>query len=382
MKSYQQYGAFILMILSLASCVEPYDPPLNDGDLNYLVVDGFLNAGDRSATVVLTRTIPVKAEAGVPPEPGAIVRIEDDQGTVYTLAENESGRYHGFVDQTSNGVQYRLVIRTRDNREYASDFVEIMETPPIDSITYTIKDDGVHFFVNTHDQTGRARHYRWKVTETYEYNSHFYSGFIVTDIGIMMRPRDESIHTCWRTIPGTNIMIASTKHLNESIVSRFPVSFIPNGSLKLSVRYSVLVQQQALTEEAYEYWLGLEKSTETVGGLFDPLPSEVNGNLRSISHPAEKVIGFFSGGTVHEIRRYLSRNELPQDKLPLFLNNMNFCMLDTILNRDLVNIPTGGLLVGAVYSQMGGIIGYTSSMKQCIDCRVFGGTTTKPDFWE
>jgi hypothetical protein len=257
-----------------------------------------------------------------------------------------------------------------------------MQTPPIDSIIYTVKDDGVHFFVNAHDQSGRARHYRWKITETYEYNSKFYSGFIATDTGIIMRPHDQSIQTCWRTIPGNNIMVASTKHLSESVVSRFPVSFIPNGSLKLSVRYSVLVQQQALTEEAYEYWLSLEKSTETVGGLFDPLPSEVNGNLRSISHPSEKVIGFFSGGTVHEMRRHLSRKELPEEKLPLFLNNMNFCPLDTIPLSDVGRIPTGSSLVGAIYSQAGGIIGYTSSIQQCIDCRVFGGTTTKPGFWE
>jgi hypothetical protein len=119
-----------------------------------------------------------------------------------------------------------------------------------------------------------------------------------------------------------------------------------------------------------------------VGGLFDPLPSEVNGNLRSISHPSEKVIGFFSGGTVHEMRRYLSRKELPEEKLPLFLNNMNFCPLDTIPLSDVGRIPTGSSLVGAIYSQAGGIIGYTSSIQQCIDCRVFGGTTTKPGFWE
>ena len=46
-----KYGREILLAMLLVSgCVEPYDPPLNNEDLNLLVVDGFLNATDDRAT--------------------------------------------------------------------------------------------------------------------------------------------------------------------------------------------------------------------------------------------------------------------------------------------------------------------------------------------
>ncbi|MGC1241765.1 MAG: DUF4249 domain-containing protein [Chryseosolibacter sp.] len=382
MKFYKSYGACLLMAIQLVGCVEPYDPPLDDDDVNYLVVDGFLNATEHTATVRLTRTLPVKSEEAVPFETGAAVRVEDDHGSVYALTEIEPGKYSGDMGQVSTDRQYRLLVHTRDNREYASDFITIMESPPIDSISYAVEDGGIQFFVNTHDPSGKSKHYRWKYTETFEYHSNFYSAFMFSPQGgIAMRRPEQAINICWKTNVATEIMVGSTKHLKESVISRYPISFIPYGSLKLTVKYSLLVQQQALTEQAYDYWLNLEKSTENLGGLFDPLPSEVTGNIRSMTHPDEKVIGFFSGSTLHETRRYLRRNQLPEELWRLFRNN-NYCTLDTIMLADLPTASTGTLLVDAIYSMGGGIIGYTISMPHCVDCTTFGGVTAKPPFWE
>src|SRR5688572_28499799 len=245
------------MIFMLGACVEPYDPPLKYTHVNYLVVDGFLNASDGLATVKLTRTLPVKSAEGIPAESGAMVRLEDDLGSVFQLSEIQSGIYSGTVAGVSDENMYRIVIRTTDNREYASDFIVLMETPAIDSLHYTVLDDGVEFAVNTHDPTGTSRHYRWKFIETYQYRSSFNSLFKFSTQGTVFRHPSESIHTRWRSLESKGIIVGTTKHLEQSIVSNFPITFIPKGSTKLSVKYSLLVQQQTLTEEAYNYWLNL-----------------------------------------------------------------------------------------------------------------------------
>ena len=273
----------LFLVVAVIACVEPYDPPLDDEDINLLVVDGFLNATTDSARIRLTRTLPVKSTDQIPAESGALVGIEDDQGSFHPLSESSGGIYKGPVPGAGAHARYRVLIRTRNDREYVSEFSTVIQTPPIDSITYHVGTDGVEFSVNSHDGENISRNYRWTFVETYEYKANFNSLFMFDGEEPVFRPLSESIFTCWRSNESTDILVASTKHLEHSVVSKFPVAFLPKESIKISVKYSLLLQQQALTEEAYNYWTQLEKSTENLGGLFDPLPSEVQGNIKSIT---------------------------------------------------------------------------------------------------
>ncbi len=379
MKFLQWNYGVMLMVLITCACVEPYDPPVDDTDVNYLVVDGFINASDGVVTVTLTRTLPVASTGMVPSESGAFVALEDAQGLQYPLSETKNGIYRGLALNVSFDNPYRLFIRTNDNDEYASDYITLKETPVIDSIHYSIETDGIQLAVNTHDITGKSRHYRWKYWETYEYNSRYNSTYMFDDDEVVIRPNEQSIRTCWKTNLSTNIIVGSTERLRESVVSNFPIMFIPQGSIKLSRIYSLLVQQQTLSNEGYDYWLNLQKSTENLGGLFDPLPSEVSGNIYCTTKPDETVIGFFSGSSVQEARIFLRPGDLPKE---MSSYNNPSCVLDSILLQDIGNVSRGTLLVDGIYLMGPSVVGYTTSMRECIDCTYLGGTTTRPDFWE
>ena len=186
---------------------------------------------------------------------------------------------------------------------------------------------------------------------------------------------------CWRTEEVPDIKVTTTKHLQQSIVSHFPVIFIPGGSRKISLKYSPLVKQQALTEEAYNYWLSLERSTEHLGGLFDPLPSAVESNIHSVADPGEIVVGYFSAGNIQEKRMFLSSWQLPIEINRLW--RKPYCEPDTVLLEDLEHVhqPTT-ILVDAIYSLTGEIIGYATTTPVCADCRTYEGVTERPDFWE
>ncbi|HET7179735.1 MAG TPA: DUF4249 domain-containing protein [Chryseosolibacter sp.] len=375
-----KYGSSVVLIL-LLSCVEPYNPKVDNRDLNLLVVDAFLNAATDSATVALTRTLPVESDEIVPNETGAFVRIEDDQGSVYQLQEKGGGIYSGRVDGVTSSRQYRVRI-TAGGDDYASDLVTVAQTPPIDSITYEFLPDGVQFYVTTHDPTNQSRYYRWEYDETFEYNSEFFSYYMFQGDVIVPRPAELTRHTCWKSDYSTDILVGTTKHLKESVINKFPIAFIPNGSIKLTVEYSILLRQQAITEAAYEYWSRLRKTTEQVGGLFDPLPSEVPGNIHSISDPGENVLGFFSIGSVQQMRKFVRRSELPRDAIRRFLAHDASCVLDTIKIEDIPNYSKSAWLVDAIFSPGGFISGYTTAVTRCIDCTLRGGATAKPDFWK
>lgn len=372
-------GLLLLALLGF-SCVEPYDPPLSDEHLNLLVVDGFLNATDDRATVSLTHSLPVKSTDPVPAESGALVWVEDEAGTAFVLTETALGRYEGDVPGAGPHSRYRIMIRTYMNREYVSEFVPVLETPPIDSISYTTDVNGVQFEVNAHDPTGASRNYRWTFEETYEYKAAFNSLWIFEGEELVVRPPQQSRFTCWRTNPSTDIIIGSTKHLQTSIVSRFPIAFLPKESIKISVAYSLLVRQHALSDEAYDYWLNLERTTEHLGSLFDPLPSEVQGNMRSLNDPSETVIGLFDAGTVQEQRIFVKRTELPKEVIGMYRRDPT-CQLDTIPVSEISQVyrPTT-YIIDAIYGMGPFIIGYTGATRACSDCTLAGGTTDKPSF--
>jgi len=371
-----------LLAMIIFGCVEPYDPPLDNEDINLLVVDGFLNVTDDSATVSLSRTLPVKSTDDLPRESGAQVWIENDEGAVFMLAELTPGVYQGYIPGAETQAGYRVSIRTANNREYASAFVSVIETPAIDSITYTATTDGLEIAVNTHDETNLSKNYRWTFEETYEYRAKFNSVWILDRNESRQRFSDESIFTCWRTNSSTGIIVTSSKHLARSVVSKFPLTFIDKASQKISITYSLLVRQQALTDEAYDYWMNLERTTENLGGLFDPLPSEVKGNVTSITDPAETVIGIFSAGTVQEKRIFIDRTDLPPG-LNGFYRGDPGCELDSVYNDELDQIfQSSSVVIAPIYQQGAGIIGYETTTRACGDCRAAGGTTVMPQFWE
>jgi hypothetical protein len=379
--TFRDASILVIILATVNACIEPYEPPVNDADVRFLVVDAYINASNGTATAQLTRTLPVASAEATPVETNALVSIEEKNGAKYQLTENASGFYQGMVSNLDFNKEYRILIQTSDDKQYMSDFIFLQETPPIDSITYLFVLDGMQLAVNTHDASGHARFFRWRFTETYEYRSRFSSNQMFTPSGtIDYRPSSLQIHTCWKTAPSTTILVGSTERLTESVVSDFPVTFIPKASIKLSRTYSILVEQQTLTREGYNYWSNLQKSTEQLGGLFDPLPSEVSGNIHCTTNPSEKVIGFFSGGMIHDKRIFIKQGELPES-MGFYDYRSTNCYSDTILVDQLPNILPNTLLIDAIY-QNRALIGYTSSAPACIDCQYMGGVTYPPDFWE
>jgi hypothetical protein len=170
-------------------------------------------------------------------------------------------------------------------------------------------------------------------------------------------------------------------HLNEDIVTNFNLRKLKAHSLELSRKYSILVRQQTLTAEAYNYWLNIQKGTEQLGSMFDPQPGQVIGNIRSIKNPDELVIGYFGAGAVTEKRIYIKPDDLP-DHFADYLAPP--CVIDTIFNEDLHKFNDPDQLISGVYDQTGiAIIGFTTAEETCIDCRdIAQGVNYKPWFWQ
>jgi len=370
-----------LVFLIWVSCVEPYETPNIENGTGILVVEGSLNAAGKS-TIRLSRSQNLTETANVAVELKAIVSFEDETGTVFQLTEEGNGRYSLPARSFDQTKQYRLTIKTSQSKEFASAFVPIVNTPPIDSVSWKVtSDNGVQIYVSTHDPENKTRYFRWDYEESWNYVAAFNSRFDWKDGKVILRTN--SIYHCYRTQPSGKIEIGSTANLNQAIISNFPLVYMGQRSEKIRFTYSILVKQYGITKEAYDYWLQLQNNTESLGTLFDPQPSQLTGNIVSLSG-SEPVLGYFTAESVTEQRIFISSDFLP--RASTYVTAFDGCSADTlsiaVINalrpKDLPNI----YLLESLPSGPGPITAYSASTAACSDCRSVGGTTTKPDYWQ
>lgn len=369
----------IIFTVVLSGCIDPYSPPEIQESDPVLVVDGFININDWS-TIQLTRSQNLLSEAEPQIVNGANVWLEDESGNKFYFIELGLGIYR-LPPQVFSAPAYRLIIQT-DLNEYESSFERVVTTPAIDSITWSITDDlGVQLYVNTHDENTPVGYYRWTFDETWLYQSKFQSIYTYDYTTRSVGLRSDDIFHCYRYDESKDILTESTTRLSENVVYRFPIHYIKQNSERLRMKYSMLVKQFAITKDAFSYWQQVKKTTEDLGTLFGPLPAQIIGNIKNTGNPSEPVVGYFSIGTMTTKRIFITSLEVPP---PLFYDRpYENCEEYELFNADVPSFSGPYLLTGGIPSLVGpGILGYYYAIPRCVDCRITGGTTTKPDFWE
>jgi hypothetical protein len=365
------------IIVLLFSCKEVYNPPLKNPGYNYLVVEGNIVAGNDSTFIHLSRTVAVSDTSTVQPELNATVKVEGQGGEIYQLQEQGNGVYFSTPLNISPNENYRVHIFTSNGREYASDYVPVKQTPPIDSVSWTYDPTtGVAIYVNTHDATNSSQYYRWQYVETWEHRPK-YSSELIYDASIRnvrLRQPYEQIYRCWNENTSSEILIATTAGLSSDVIYQKPLITIPYGSTKIDRVYSILVTQYALTKEAYEYWDNLKKNTENLGSIFDPQPFADYGNMHAITDPSEPVLGYISACSAAQQRIYIDWSQV---QWPFSFPTCE----DTTVVPALIDTVFSGfnyLPIDYVLSPPGAVFG---SSPECVDCRLTGGgTTVKPSY--
>ncbi|MBX7125942.1 MAG: DUF4249 domain-containing protein [Cyclobacteriaceae bacterium] len=368
----------------LCGCIDPYKPAVKTGAASQLVVTGYLNSQDGSAKIQLSNSQDIYNSDLPTNITGAQVTIESDAGGVAHLTETSPGSYELSGQPVDPNKKYRLTILTSDGERYESAYSQGRNSPAIDSVTWSLDDfkNGVDIKLFTHDESGQTKFYRWDYEETWQYHSAYQSVLYYDPATSGLFRREDDIYNCWHTVPGFKIITASTSQLTENKVPGQSVVFIPRSSPKLLLKYSVLIRQFAISEDEYNYWENLRKNTENLGTLFDPLPSQLTGNILCTSNPNKLVIGYFSVLSATEKRLFIDGNKLPTD----LTSDTGYqkCTYDTLLIADIPNRIRG---IGDVYLFIGPVtqtfftIGFSYSTKKCVDCRLTGGTTTRPAFW-
>jgi hypothetical protein len=374
----------ILAVITLTGCKKPYEPPVKAAPGGYLVVEGVVNPGSDSTIIKLSHTVSISNRVTANPVLGATLTVESDRHSFYPLTEAGNGSYISTGLALDNSRTYRLNIRTKDNKQYQSDFEPVIITPPIDSIGFnivTVPDTGIQIYANTHDATNMLHYFRWDYNENWEFSAKYVSYFISNGLVLLERTPAQYISNCYTSDISSDIVLGSSAKLNQNLIFQQPITFILSGSEKIESRYRAVIRQYALTSDAFKFWTNLKKNTEQLGSIFDALPSEIPGNIHCITNPAEPVIGYLSVSTVQSKIKFIYSSQLPT-----WTPNYPYsCSLDTagtsgpnynnlVLYPDIyfATDPIGPILAP---------VGYYYTSRACADCTI-RGSLTPPPYWK
>jgi hypothetical protein len=366
----------------LLSCKDRYASPYKSPPTGYLVVEGYIS-GNSITQFTLSRTIPLPGDSTIPTIDGASVEVEGSDNSTYELTGEGNGVYSSIDTLSLNPqLQYRLHLVTGGD-EYLSDFAPFKATPPIDSINWVQDGTGqLTIYANTHNTADTAGYYQWDFSQVYEHDAgedalYYYDEDTVPK---MVLPRSPSMLTyrCWNTANSTGIILANSTKLSADVIYLQPLKTIPPNDIQLSVLYTILVRQYALTADAYAFLKLMQQNTESLGSIFDLQPVYLTGNIHSVTNAAEKVIGWVSAGTVQQQRIWISRSQLfnlYSDACPV--QDANVANDSADMWNKFGQGPYGPLDVGCP----GLNPCWVSNYKSCQDCTQQGGVNQKPAIW-
>lgn len=394
---------FVLFLVScfFTSCIEEFRLTQTEkaNFIPNMVIEGHIMSGDQSV-IHVSRTVPIgtigKPEAVL----NAIVTIVGENGYETEKAEFEI-EYDRYVIPTYNlpaNTRYALRVEV-DDEIYQSDFQTIQSPNYIDELYYKEDENGVGIYISSHGQQDDTPYYMW----TYEEDWEIHPEINITDIKhghweysktgypelaeVMETGGENPYYNCWGKNYSSLIHIYSTSNLSQNTVKGHKLFTIPPDDSRVSFLYSILIKQTGLTENSYKYYHTLKRYSEGSSGLFTPMPTEVVGNVKCISHPEIKVIGNVIASQVITKRIFIDADDLtnsiyissckteegisPYDDYTAYGKLCEIWRVKRgegyfIWNEKYLEIDVNSLL-------------YTPT---CIDCRAFPNATQKrPDFW-
>ena len=394
------YVSFVLAFL-FSSCIEEYKIPTGKSNVFQpeIVINGRIQAGDNTL-VYISYTQPLGSDEEVKYVHDAEVQIIGKNGYSSELAkfDADNGCYIINTRELSNNTTYALKVEA-NGETYQSDFLELLDTPEIDNVTYKEREDGISIHVSTHNNNEASRYYFWSYEEDWEF--HPPVDIIGLGGGILVYSKKfyetlegsnlyNHYYYCWKHAKSANIHIYATNQLEENAVKEVEMFRIPIDDIRISYIYSILVKQCSINEKAYNYYRTLEKQTEENEGLFTPMPMEIKGNITCLTNPSVNVKGYVLASNVSTKRIFIYesdfktiRSEYDADCLiltPDLYDPSWYERWTTLMNK-----------WGAVIMTKNGdynpynnpdYIMSTLYHRECVDCRAVKGATKKrPDFW-
>ncbi len=344
-------------------------------------------------------------------EEGATVTVQGSNGTAFSFTEGQSGFYFSnepFALQM--GVNYTLEITTSGGTDYMSDPVAVQGTSKVTNV-YAERAisgsgvEGVAIYVDSEPLEGKTEYYRYAYEETYKVVAPYWQpvDFELTGYDNSVYPpafnldiveRQIQNRICYNTVSSNTIEQFSTAGNPEREIFKHMVRFIGKDNFIISNRYSILVQQQVQSVEAYSFYKTLKSFSQSDNIFSEVQPGALLANVYRKDGVKESVLGFVEAVGVSEQRLFFNFDDYFSDmEIPEFPFNCNLstariyneppppsCPQDLLSRLDNGIVTYYGLYEEGLVPNASCPGPYVFVPRICGDCTLMG-SNVKPDFW-
>jgi hypothetical protein len=307
---------FLAVTTVISSCQEVFEPRIKV-DTYYMVVDGMITNNYGPHYIKIFYTKPLGDPYSYNVVSNATVSIVDNQGNVISLEEYTMGTYEtpsGFKGEV--GVEYTLDIITDDGAHFQST-PQMMPLPVILDSLYASRGFEPLYYVS--EQSGRLEKVDMDVLNVFaatsssdgsfpkfRFTSEAYLQYIQrsSELSGTGEVTADTTYYCWLK---RNIIDFVGFDIGEYTIPyearNHRVAMLPRGvnpmrfmdfpeGLYTDVRV-VYNRFLSLNDDAYEFHRMKNEQIRGQGGLFDPVITQIDGNVKCISDPSVRVLGFF-----------------------------------------------------------------------------------------
>jgi hypothetical protein len=374
---------YLLLVLVCSSCVEPFEPDLDENQ-NVMVISGMITDRPGRHTISVSRSAPYQKPEYQPVE-FCLVQVYRQDGNFIEYSDEGDGIYAADIPGSflEPGDLVSLHVVTPDAREYRSDFDTLLTCPDLDRVYYELgymetsdpekSLPGVQFYLDMSGEPTDSRNILWQVEETWEYWASLFANRRWWSDGTMDDYQSHPLFKCWKHYPLPRFYTATTRNLSSNEIRRLSLNFVSNETDRLSVTYSILVKQQSLTNQAYNYFVRLHEQAVETGGLYDVQPLSVPGNIYSVDHAEETVLGFFHATQLKEEQIFVHNNNFFEFAIPHI--SCEYEPMSVIWEWPRIDWPVYIFAPGPFQPVW-------TALPECFNCLLQGGDTIRPVNWE
>lgn len=322
MNKYFNYILSIIISLVLLGCQEVFEPEGLDSGEKLLVVSGSMNNLNPWITVTLYLASPFN-EDNYTFVNNATVWLKDDSGNSYQMLPfNLFGSYR--VSTQSVGIQanrnYYIHIETSEGKVYESvpqkmpkdivvddmdaeigKFKDISKNVYGDVITTTY--NGLYLNMTVSSTDNNKRYARLENVAIYQ-SQYFVEVNAPNPLTVrcVRYSAMNSIPVVASTFASNNGQEIRNKDIgfvtylvDNSTVTDTSTAKVPYGWIIISNTYS-------LAPETYNFYTQIKQQVSAENKMFDPIPTQIIGNIRCITNPSEVALGLFE--IARGVRKY------------------------------------------------------------------------------
>lgn len=297
---YMMKTAMILTLVCSMGCVEEFDANLNVETIDGLVIEGNI-VSDSIVVFKLSKTLPLtQTEENADLFENywvtdAELAVKGDDGSIWKGAYlYRKGDYAVPIGNLNPNVKYHLEILYNGDT-YQSEPQIPLPCSGIEGMSFSQPDLAGPVTIRLDSKEtdlSETKYYMWYFEEDWELHAHFVTTDLYDpELDAIVSYDYPPVAQGWCYNGTDEILLGSTEATLENRIIGKIIQKIEHTDDRLSVLYSIRVQQRNLTRQEYEYYQERNKLSSGMGGLFTPQPSELPTNV-VCSNPVRKVIGY------------------------------------------------------------------------------------------